>query len=41
MGADANVQVSPETFDCIQAQAVAGPLQDIHGVVYMPLLLCD
>ncbi len=40
MGADAHFQVSSEMFDSIQAQAVAGPLKDIHRVVYKPLLLC-
>ncbi len=40
MGADAHFQVSPEMFDWFQAQAVAGPLKDIHRVVYKPLLLC-
>ncbi len=40
MEEDAHFQVSPEIFDCIQAQAVAGPLKDIHRVVYKPLLLC-
>ncbi len=37
---DAHFQVSPEIFDWAQAQAVAGPLKDIHRVVYKPLLLC-
>ncbi|WP_213080760.1 hypothetical protein, partial [Escherichia coli] len=40
MGADAHFQVSPEIFDWVQGQAVAGPLKDIHRVVYKPLLLC-
>ncbi len=40
MGADAHFQVSPEIFDGVQAQAVAGLLKDIHRVVYKPLLLC-
>ncbi len=40
MGTDAHFQVSPEIFDCVQAQAVAGLLKDIHRVVYKPLLLC-
>ncbi len=40
MGADTHFQVSPEIFDCVQAQDVAGPLKDIHRVVYKPLLLC-
>ncbi len=39
-GADTHVQVSPEIFDWVQAQAVAGPLKNIHIVVYKPLLLC-
>ncbi len=38
---DAHFQVSPDIFDCIQAQAVVGPLKDIHRVVYKPLLLCS
>jgi len=33
-GADAHFQVSPEIFDWVQVQAVAGPLKDIHRVVY-------
>ncbi len=32
MVADAHFQVSPEIFDCIQSQAVAGPLKNIHRV---------
>ncbi len=40
MGADAHFQVSPEIFDWVQHQALAGPLKDIHRVVYKPLLLC-
>ncbi len=40
MGADAHFQASPEIFDWVQSQAVAGPLKDIHRVVYKPLLLC-
>ncbi len=40
MGADTHFQVSPEIFDWVQAQAVAGPLKDINRVVYKPLLLC-
>ncbi len=39
-GADAHFQVSPEIFDWVQSQAVAGPLKDIHRAVYKPLLLC-
>ncbi len=39
MGAEAHFQVSPEISDCIQTQAVAGPLKGIHSVVYKPLLL--
>ncbi len=39
VGADAHFQVSPEIFDWVQAQALAGPLKDIHRVVYKPLLL--
>ncbi len=39
MGADAHFQVSPEMFDWVQSQAVAGSLKDIHRVVYKPLLL--
>ncbi len=34
MGTDAHFQVSPEIFDWVQVQAVAGPLKDIHRVVY-------
>ncbi len=30
IGADAHFQVSPEIFDWVQAQALAGPLKDIH-----------
>ncbi len=33
MGADAHFQVSPEIFDWVQAQPLAGPLKDIHRVV--------
>ncbi len=33
MGADAHFQVSPEIFDWVQSQAVAGPLKDIHRAV--------
>ncbi len=33
-------QVSPEIFDWVQAQALAGPLKDINSVVSKPLLLC-
>ncbi len=40
MGADAHFQVSPEIFDWVQAQVLAGPLKNIHRVVYKPLLLC-
>ncbi len=40
MGADAHFQVSPEIFDWVQSQAEAGPLKDIHRVVYKTLLLC-
>ncbi len=40
MGANAHFQVSPEIFDWAQSQGVAGPLKDIHRVVYKPLLLC-
>ncbi len=29
-GADAHFQVSPEIFDWDKAQALAGPLKDIH-----------
>ncbi len=36
----AHFQVPPEIFDRIQAQAVTGPLKDIHRVVYKSLLLC-
>ncbi len=39
-GVDAHFQVSPEMFDWVQSQAVAGSLKDIHRVVYKPLLLC-
>ncbi len=39
-GADAHFQVSPEIFDWVQAQALAGPIKDIHRVVYKPLFLC-
>ncbi len=39
-GADAHFLVSPEIFDWVQAQTVAGPLKDIHTVVYKPLLQC-
>ncbi len=37
--ADSHSQVSPEIFDWVQSQAVAGPLKGIHRVVYKPLLL--
>ncbi len=40
MGADTHFQVSPEIFDWVQAQALAGPLKDIHRRVYKPHLLC-
>ncbi len=40
MRADALFQVSPEIFDWVQAQAVAGPLKDIHSDGYKSLLLC-
>ncbi len=40
MGADVHFQVSPEIFDWVQAQAMAGPLKDIHRVAFKPLLLC-
>ncbi len=40
MGADTHFQVSPEIFDWVQSQAVAGPLKDIHSVAYKTLLLC-
>ncbi len=40
MGVDAHFQVSPEIFDWVQSQAVAGSLKNIHRVVYKPLLLC-
>ncbi len=40
MGSDAHFQASPEILDWVQAQALAGPLKDIHRVVYKPLLLC-
>ncbi len=39
-GADTHFQVSPEIFDWVQVQALAGPHKDIHSVVYKPLLLC-
>ncbi len=29
MGADTHVQVSPEIFDCVQSQALAGPLTEL------------
>ncbi len=32
MGADAYFQVSPEIFDWVHVQAVAGPLKDTHSV---------
>ncbi len=38
MGADLHFRVSPEIFDWVQAQDLAGPLKDIHRVVYKPLL---
>ncbi len=37
IGADAHFQVSPELFDWVHA--LAGSLEDIHSVVYKPLLL--
>ncbi len=40
MGADEHFQVSLEISDWVQAQALAGPLKDIHRVVHKPLLLC-
>ena len=33
-------QVSPEMFDWVQVQALAGPLNDIQGLVSKPLLHC-
>ncbi len=33
-------QVSPEIFYWVPAQDGAGPLKDIHRVIYKPLLLC-
>ncbi len=39
-GTGAHFQVSPEIFDWVQAQALAGTLKDIHRVVYKTLLLC-
>ncbi len=38
--ADAHFQVSPEIFDWVQAQAVTGPLKDIHRVVCLGSLSC-
>ncbi len=40
MGVDAHFQFFPEILDWVQAQALAGPLKDIHRVVYKLLLLC-
>ncbi|XP_051533408.1 mitogen-activated protein kinase kinase kinase kinase 6 isoform X1 [Myxocyprinus asiaticus] len=37
---DSHFQVSPEMFDWVQVQALAGPLKDIHRVVPKPLLRC-
>jgi len=37
---DRHFQVSPKMFDWVQAQALTGPLKDIHRVVYKPLLHC-
>ncbi len=34
------LSISPEIFDWVQTQGVAGQLKDIHRVVYNPLLLC-
>ncbi len=40
-GADAHFQVSPEILHWVQAQALAGPLKDIHRVVYkLTLAVC-
>ena len=33
-------QVSPEIFDRVQVQALAGPLKEIQRLVPMPLLHC-
>ena len=33
-------QVSPEMFDCVQVQVLAGPLKDIQRLVPKPLLRC-
>ena len=33
-------QVSPEMFDQVQVQALAGPLKDIQRLVPKPLLRC-
>ena len=33
-------QVSPEMFDRVQVQALAGPLKDIQRLVLKPLLHC-
>ncbi len=41
MGADAHFQVSPEMFDWVYSQAVAGQLKDIYRVVYKLLCTLD
>ncbi len=41
MGADAHFQVSPEIFDWVYSQAVAGQLKDFHRVVYKLLCTLD
>ena len=33
-------QISPEMFDCVQVQALSGPLKDIQRLVSKPLLRC-
>ncbi len=40
MGADAHFQVSPEIFDWVQVQAVAGPLKDIHTALCISHSCC-